>query len=98
LSRLAFLLTTFVTALLAFYSGLAVNVFSTPYLDLHIGVPLFTAFSDVVFGYAAAFTAVVGLISLLTRQIEAWHYGLLIVPFAMEFGVSWYFFVAWYGI
>ena len=97
-TRLVFLLTAFFTALLSFYCGLAVNVFSTPYLKPHIGIPMFTGFFDMAIGFAVACTVVIGVLSLITRQVKAWHYLLLLIAFVIEFSISSYFFVAFFGI
>lgn len=97
-SKAIFLFTNFVLAVLAFYYALADNVFSTPYLEPHIGVPMFTGFITWAVGFAAVCTVPVALMSLIVRRIKAWHYTLLPIPFVIEFAITWYFFVAFFGI
>ena len=97
-SRFIFLLTAFSMAVLAFYSTFVDNVFSTPYLEPHIGAPMFIGVIPWAVGFAAVCTTAVGIASLITRRIQAWHYALLFIPFLIEFAASWYFFVAFFGI
>ena len=99
-SKLIFLFIAFVLAVVAFYGGLALNVFSTPYLESQIGVPMFTGFLGWAFGFAFVSTVMaIGCLSpLIAQRIRAWHYALLPIPFAIEFAVSWFFFIGFFGI
>ena len=90
--RFVFLLTAFFAAILSFYCGLAITAYSTPFFEPEIGITMLAGFLDWAFGFAVVCTVVVGVLSLFARQVEAWHYLLLLILFVIEFSISSYFF------
>ena len=97
-SRLVFVLASFLTAMLAFYAGLAENVFTTPYMQPHIGVRLFAQFLVFAVVFSSVCASGLALLSLGLWRIRGWHYGLHVLAFMIEFSISWHFFVAFFGI
>ena len=96
-SRFVFLLTAFLAAISAFYCGLALIAYQTPFLDPDIGIPMLASYFGWAFGFSGVCTVLIGLVSLATRQVKTWHYALLLITFVIEFSISRYFFAAFFS-
>ena len=97
-SRFNFAIAAFLSAVCAFYLSLAINVVSTPYMHEHVSFGYFLDWLTWALPFAILCTAVVTTVSFLIDTIERKHFLVLIVPFAIELGLTFWFFVAVFGI
>ena len=96
-SRLFFFALSFIAAWITFYTACSINVFSTPYLEQHMGVALFAAW---IMESVVVSTIVCGVlaVSLFFGDIKPGHYVALILLCSLEFGLMFVFFVAFFGV
>ena len=59
---------------------------------------MFTRFLPLAMGFGVAATVLVGAVSFVAPKIYGRHYAILVIPFMVEFFISWFFFVAFFGI
>ncbi|QDV47282.1 hypothetical protein Enr13x_71910 [Stieleria neptunia] len=96
--RPAFLSFVFITTVSAYYGGLTENALSTPYLQPHLGFGFFWGFLDGGLILAAIVTGAVALCTAFVKRFALHHYGFVIAISFLVFSLSWYFFVAFFGI
>ncbi len=96
--RPAFTLFAFIVTVAAYYGGLTENALNTPYLQPHLGFGFFLGFLDGGLIVASIVTGLVALFTVYVKRFVLHHYGFMIALSLLTFSLSWYFFVAFFGI
>ena len=97
-NRLLFAVAAFLSALGAFYFSLTVNVLGSPYMHEHISLGYFLNWLDWALPFAIICTSVVAVASFLIERVEHKHFLVLLIPFGIELALTFWFFIAFFGI